>query len=140
MTLLIRDYCALDYEPVVALWCECFPEIIEGETAFQKMLARKLAFQPHPFLVAVTGDRVVGTAVGGMDGICAWVYLVAVHPSARRQSVGSQLVRGVVDRLRDMGADKVALQYFEARPELRQFYESLGFKVEPRVTMGQRVG
>ncbi|MBX7104748.1 MAG: GNAT family N-acetyltransferase [Gemmataceae bacterium] len=134
----LRDYEDADLPAVLALWGQCFPEV-PAPAAFRELVARKRATQPGPFVVAVDSGRVIGTAVGGVDGITAWVYLVAVHPDARRRGVGRRLVGAVEGRLRGLGAVKVGLQVLAERSDTVAFYQSLGYAVEPRVSMAKRL-
>lgn len=134
----VRDYEEFDLPAVLALWCTCFPEV--PSAAFEKVVNRKRSTQPGPFVVAIHNHLVVGTAVGGMDGINGWIYMVAVHPDVRRLGLGSRLVRAVETRLRKLGAVKVGLQVLSGHEELIVFYKSLGYAVEPRVSMAKRLG
>lgn len=134
----LRDYHDSDVASVLTLWCHCFPEV-ESASHFRDVIDRKRATQPDPFLVAVERDEVVGTAVGGMDGINGWIYLVAVQTDFRRKGIGHQLVRAVESRLVELGAIKVGLQVMSGRPDLVAFYNSLGYAIEPRESMAKRL-
>jgi GNAT superfamily N-acetyltransferase len=68
-------------------------------------------------LVADDGGRVIGALV--LDG--SHVDAVAVRRSRRGQGIGSVLVEAAADRRGRLTAD--------FRPEVRPFYESLGFDV-----------
>lgn len=70
-------------------------------------------------LVAEADDRIVGAVV--MDG--SHVEAVAVRRARRDQGVGSALLSEASKRRGTLTAD--------FRPEVRPFYESLGFDVEP---------
>lgn len=130
----IRDYLETDMQGVLSLWQGCFPEIRHVD-AFREMIARKQASPTGPFLVAVVAGRVVGTVVGGMDGLNAWIYLVGVDPEFRRTGLGTRLVHAVEDRLRQLGVSFVCLQVMEGREQLLDFYMRLGYRVDPRVSM-----
>jgi hypothetical protein len=130
----IRDYLDTDLPGVVSLWQECFPEVRHA-AAFREMIARKQATQTGPFLVAESDGNVVGTVVVGMDGLNAWIYLVGVDPAFRRAGLGSRLVHAVEDRLKQLGVPYVCLQVMEGRQHLLDFYTTLGYRVDPRVSM-----
>ena len=130
----IRDYVDTDMPGVVSLWQECFPEVRHADI-FREMIARKQSKQTGPFLVAVSAEKVVGTVVVGMDGLNAWIYLVGVDPEYRRAGLGTRLVRTVEDRLKQLGVPYVCLQVMEGRQHLLDFYSTLGYRVDPRVSM-----
>ena len=132
----IRAYRESDHDEVVALWEEVFPDAPPRNDPARD-IARKLAVQPELFLVAVDGSRVMGTAMAGFDGHRGWVHLVAVAPRARDQGIGSALVRRAELELGRLGCPKLNLQVRASTPELVRFYESLGFRVEERISLGK---
>ena len=96
----------------------------------------KTASRDGLFFIALDNCQVIGTAMGGYDGHRGWLYLVAVDPSHRGRGIGSDLVRQVMATLRAKGCNKMNLQIRDGNEPVRAFYESLGFTVEPRVSMG----
>ncbi len=134
---IIRDYQHHDCDSVVTLWQQCFPEV-PSEQRFRELLARTVHEMPRVFKVALHEDLLIGTAIGGIDGISSWIYLVAVHEEFRRRGVGAVLVGAVEDALRDCGVERINLQVFEGRDHVVDFYRTLGYKVEPRISMGKR--
>ena len=81
-----------------------------------------------------------GTCMAGYDGHRGWVHLVAVHPEHRRCGVGATLMQRAAELLAAAGCPKLNLQVRAGSPEAVAFYESLGFVVEERVSMGKRLG
>jgi hypothetical protein len=81
--------------------------------------------------------RIAGTVMAGYDGHRGWVHLVAVDPRYRRRGVGSALMRRAEALLDAMGCPKLNLQVRPTTPEIVGFYESLGFEVEERISMGK---
>ena len=135
---LIRSYEDRDQIQVAALWREVFPNDPKWNVPEQD-IARKVGFQPDPFLVAVLDDRVVGTAMGGYDGHRGWVYLVAVSPALRRRGIGETLMRAIEAALSALGCTKLNLQIRAGNEAVAAFYRKLGFQVEERVNMGKRL-
>lgn len=123
---------------VDALWREVFPDDPPWNRAAVAVPA-KLAVQPELFLVAVDGEAVVGTVMGGYDGHRGWVYALAVTPSHRRRGIASALLRALEERLAAAGCGKVNLQVRASNAAVVRFYESLGYAVEERVSMGKRL-
>ncbi len=92
-----------------------------------------LASNPGRFVVAVRGQRVIGTAgAAAYPPHLAWVCMILVDPAERGRGVGGQLVGRVLERLADMGA--VGL---DATPQGQPVYARLGFApVSSLVRMG----
>ena len=91
------------------------------------------------FFVATVEERVVGTVMGGYDGHRGWLYSVAVHPSYQQNGIGSALVRHAEQALTKRGCMKINLQIMSGNESVGGFYESLGYAVEKRVSMGKRI-
>ncbi len=134
----VWPYCDLDRAGVVKLWNEVFPDPTP-HNAPDLMITRKLAQQRGLFFVALADGEVVGTALAGYDGVRGWLYKLAVAPEHRRQGIGRSLVAHAVRALKAMGCAKVNLQVTADNEAAVAFYESLGFAVEPRVSMGLRL-
>lgn len=132
----VRAYKEADHDQVVALWRTAFPDAPARNDPVRD-IARKLAVQPELFLVASVDRRVVGTVMAGFDGHRGWVHLVAVDPHHRRRGVGTALMRRAEELLDGMGCPKLNLQVRSSAPEVVGFYESLGFAVEERISMGK---
>jgi ribosomal protein S18 acetylase RimI-like enzyme len=130
----IRRYRASDRPRLVALWRRAFPDDPPRNEP-NRMIDAKLAIDDLIF-VATVGDDVIGAAIAGYDGHRGWLYSVAVDESRRRQRVGSALIRHAIDVLRSRGCTKVNLQIRSTNAAVVAFYESLGFAVEDRISMG----
>ena len=74
--------------------------------------------------------------MAGYDGHRGWLYAVAVDHAHRRNGIGRQLVRQALDALRQLGCIKANLQIRSDNAEVVTFYESLGFCIEDRISMG----
>jgi ribosomal protein S18 acetylase RimI-like enzyme len=134
----IRTYSESDEAAVVELWRQVFP----GSPSWnhpETDIQRKLSVQRELFLVAALGSEIVGTAMAGYDGHRGWVYYVAVSPRRRRQGIGTALMNSVEQRLASLGCPKLNLQVRASNHEVVSFYESLGYAVEERISMGKRL-
>lgn len=124
--------------PVVMLWKTVFGY----ETAHKDLefvIDSKLAVHDRLFFVAILDSNVVGTIMAGYDGHRGWIYWVAVASSHQRQGIGSQLVRHAEANLIALGCPKLNLQIAEGNEQVTKFYSTLGYAVEPRVSMGKRL-
>jgi ribosomal protein S18 acetylase RimI-like enzyme len=130
----IRRYRASDRPQLVRLWQRAFPNDPPRNEP-TRMIDAKLAVDDLIF-VAVEGEQIIAAAIAGYDGHRGWLYSVAVNETLRRKRVGSALVRHAVDVLRGLGCVKVNLQVRSTNATVVAFYESLGFEVEDRISMG----
>ncbi len=132
----IRPFLESDETAVAALWREVFPDAPlrnHPETDME----RKLAVQRELFLVAVLGLEIVGTAMAGYDGHRGWVYYVAVSAAHRGRGIGTALMRGVEERLLELGCPKLNLQVRASNEGVVAFYEKLGYFVQDLTSMGK---
>ncbi|SIT40469.1 putative enzyme [Paraburkholderia ribeironis] len=142
-TLSIRRFDASDTDAVVALWQQAFPEYRDATRPQRNprlSIANKLATQPELFFVAVLGERIVGTVMGGYDGHRGWLYSLAVDESLRRHGIGTRLVEYVEQALTELGCPKLNLQVLSAKAEVRAFYEALGYRTDAVISLGKRLG
>jgi ribosomal protein S18 acetylase RimI-like enzyme len=123
---------------VIGLWQTVFAY----ETAHNRpdlVLDKKLSVNDDLLFVALADNTVVGTIMAGYDGHRGWIYSVAVSPSHRRQSIGSQLVSHAERALIAKGSVKINLQIIQGNEAVTAFYASLGFSVENRISMGKPI-
>ena len=125
------------YSQVDRLWLSEFPNDPERNRAGQA-IPKKMVEADGLFWVARDdkGD-VIGTIMAGWDGHRGWLYSVAVAPIHRHQKVGTALVNTALAALKKRGCVKVNLQVRASNEAVVQFYETLGFTVEPIVSMGR---
>lgn len=133
----IRQYeDSTDRAQVIELWRTVFGyEAAHNEPALS--ISKKLANRDGLFFVATEGPKVGGTVMAGYDGHRGWLYAVAVHPDLRRSGLGKRLVQFAEDALTAAGCMKVNLQLLASNEATADFYKSLGYTVEPRVSMGK---
>jgi ribosomal protein S18 acetylase RimI-like enzyme len=148
----IRDATAADAAAVAAVarasWHAAYDDLLGADTvdrtvdewydtdSLRREIDETSAADAACFLVAETGDEVVGFANAGQardwesdpDGPDAFFSRLYVAPEHWSQGVGSRLTARVVDDLRDAGHERVWLEVFAANERGRGFYESLGFE------------
>ncbi|WEJ03751.1 GNAT family acetyltransferase [Pseudomonas sp. FJ2-5-13] len=124
---------------VIELWQQAFGY----ETAHNLpslAIDKKLAVNDGLFFVAADNKAVIGTILAGYDGHRGWLYSVAVHADYRRHGLGSSLVRYAEQALTALGCMKINLQITGGNDAVVGFYEALGYGVEPRISMGKKIG
>jgi ribosomal protein S18 acetylase RimI-like enzyme len=130
----IRKYQEVDRGSLVALWTKIFPDDPHHNEP-SSVIDAKLAVDDLIF-VAERNDKIVGACIAGYDGHRGWLYAVAVLDECRRMGVGRQLVTVAVRSLKEIGCVKVNLQIRNTNTQVAEFYKSLGFKIEERLSMG----
>ena len=127
---------ALHRSQVMQVWQTCFGyDTAHNEPGL--VIDKKLAVQDGLFFVAVLAGDVIGTVMAGYDGHRGWLYSVAVAPGHRKLGVGRQLIAHAESALIGRGCLKINLQLIESNAAVVAFYASLGYGVEPRVSMGK---
>ena len=132
--MIVRKYTENDRNGLIQLWSESFPDDPPHNEP-SKMIEAKLQVDDQIF-VAQDERRIVGACMAGYDGHRGWLYSVAVLPDQRRRGIGKSLIKSAMNALKEIGCIKVNLQIRASNHEVKAFYESLGFGVEERISMG----
>lgn len=134
----VRTFHPQDESDLIRLWKTVFPAAPAHNDPHADIYI-KLSQQPELFFVAVEGEQIVGSAMAGFDGHRGWVYYVAVHPDYRRRGIGTSLMNQVETALMVIGCPKLNLQIRADNQPVLAFYESLGYSVEERISMGKKL-
>lgn len=138
MALQIVSYAPEHFIGIDGLWREAFPDDPPWNRA-DVAIPAKMGIQPDLLLVALEDQTVIGSIMAGYDGHRGWLYSVAVRKTYRRKGVGAALVQAAEQRLHVLGCTKVNLQVRATNTAVAAFYESLGYSVEQRVSLGKRL-
>ena len=136
--LAIRPFQHADRQALERLWGRVFQDDTPWN-APEVLIENKLKVQPELLLIAEIDQTLVGAVIAGFDGVRGWIYHLAVAPEYRRRGFATALVRAAEDGLRRLGCPKVNLQVRAANYDVVAFYQSVGYKVEERVSMGRRL-
>ncbi len=134
----IRQFCESDRSDLIKLWHAVFPDD-PSHNEPSKVIESKLAIDNLIFIAEHEG-LIIGACMAGYDGHRGWLYAVAVCKEQRRSGAGSALVQHAIQALKVMGCIKVNLQIRATNTEVAAFYESLGFVIEERLSMGTFIG
>ena len=134
----VRSFRRSDGEALSRLWGLVFPDDPPWN-APTVMIENKLRVQPDLLLVGEIGGTVVGAVMAGFDGVRGWIYHLAILPEHRRRGFATRLVRSAEQGLRFLGCPKVNLQVRPTNQDVVEFYRSVGYQVEERVSMGRRL-
>ncbi len=117
-----------------------------SEAAYEARWRRMLGRGDVRVYVAEESGSVVGFASGGREragetGYSGELYALYVLDEAQRRGHGRQLVRSVVDALRDMGLRDMIVWVLRDNVKARRFYDRLGgvYVREQPVTIGPTV-
>lgn len=126
------------FDGVKSLWLEAFPDDPPWNAA-EVAIPAKVKAQPELFVLAVDGNEVAGSIMAGYDGHRGWIYAVAVRTNYRSSGLGSKLIGEAERRLEALGCVKINLQVRADNAAVVAFYQSLGYDIEERISMGKRL-
>ena len=135
--LQIRPYQTQDQQAVIELWRSC--SLIVPQNDPVQDIARKLQVNPEMFLVGWSEGAIVATVMAGYEGHRGWINYLAVAPSAQRRSIGQRMMAAAEKILKDAGCPKINLQVRATNTDVIAFYQTIGFSVEPVISMGKRL-
>ena len=130
----IRKFQENDKEKLVQLWQMVFPDDPPHNKP-SKVIDAKLNVDDLIFIVE-DNQELIGACIAGYDGHRGWLYAVAVDPFHRRKGIGEKLVKHSLQILKEIGCIKVNIQIRSSNTGVAAFYQSLGFEVEDRLSMG----
>jgi predicted N-acetyltransferase YhbS len=138
MEITLREATVGDAAAMAALIREAFEEYRsrldppsgahrESATSMELLLGRETG------LLAFAGDELVGCVLyvprgdGGRDAEHVYLHRLAVLPAWRGRGIGRWLMAEVESRARPLGFDRVRLGVRLGLPEIRAWYERLGY-------------
>ncbi|EMH4148740.1 GNAT family acetyltransferase [Providencia stuartii] len=101
----IRIFRQSDFEEVITLWERC--DLNEFGDDPELNIERKLQCGADLFLVAEVTGEVVGTVMGGYDGIRGTACYLAVHPEFRGRGIANALISRLEKKLRARGCGRI---------------------------------
>lgn len=133
----IRPFRSNDRDDLVRLWRDC--GLVVAHNSPWRDIERKLRQRPDWLIVGEAGGCLIASCMVGYDGHRGWINYLAVHPDQQRKGIGRQLMDHAEGLLREAGCPKINLQIRATNSAVVTFYESLGFKQDPVVSMGKRL-
>ena len=117
-----------DYDDVRALWMTIRGFGIRALDDSREDVARFIRRNPTTSVVARADGRIVGSILCGSDGRQGALYHVCVAQAYRRRGIGTRMVGYCMERLREMGINKVALIAFANNDAGNAFWRQIGWK------------
>ncbi len=137
LPVVVREYRSGDGDRLRALWDAVeFRSPGDDDASLRRFAQRN----PGTLLVAVQGDEIVASALGGWDGRRGWIYHVATAPGHRRQGHAAALVRRIEERLRELGAARVNVIVTGDNGDGAAFWEALGYADRQSRQFGKDLG
>ena len=118
-----------DYDDVRALWMTIRGFGIRALDDSREDVVRFIRRNPTTSVVARTeSGRIVGSILCGSDGRQGALYHVCVTREYRRRGIGTRMVGYCMERLREMGINKVSLIAFASNDAGNAFWRQIGWK------------
>ncbi|MTC24463.1 MULTISPECIES: GNAT family acetyltransferase [unclassified Providencia] len=124
----IRIFRQNDYEEVLTLWERCQLNEISGDPELD--IERKLQCGADLFLVAEVSGEVVGTIMGGYDGIRGTAVYLAVYPEFRGRGIANALVSRLEKKLIARGCGRIELLVNEESDSAICMFEKMLYEEE----------
>jgi ribosomal protein S18 acetylase RimI-like enzyme len=129
---VIREARAGEADAVLEAWTRAGaePSISDDVGSIERLIAH----DPGALLVAEAEGRIVGTVIATWDGWRGGIYRLAVTPEWRRARVATRLVDAAEERVRALGAPKVAALVLDAHDHAVAFWRARGYEPDDRLT------
>ena len=97
-------------------------------------LSRLLSTDGAALFLALSGRTLVGTLIAAWDGWRGSFYRLAVHADARRQGIGTALLRQGERHLRECRAMRLTAVVADDEPAALGFWKAAGYERQPHRT------
>lgn len=117
-----REIAIGDYEKLVPFWkANYFVNEMDSRDRLQLFLEKN----PNLSILAQENNAIIGTALGSFDGRRGYLQKLVVNKTCRRQGLGQELVKRVIEKLKALGATYIPISVKEDHVH---FYKNCGFK------------
>ena len=124
---MLRSAEAYDVPAVLAFWR------VAAEDAHRPVdtpggLATLHLRDPDALILAVDGERIVGTVIAGWDGWRCHLYRLAVAPGRRREGIARALVTAAEERFRILGGTRVDAMVLDDNDRAHRIWQACGYR------------
>lgn len=127
MELTLRAATVADVDALLRLWEEAAEN--EGRPLdTREALTSLLARDPCAVILAEHDGDLIGSVIAGWDGWRCHLYRLAVHPAARREGVGSALLRAAENRFKSVGAARVDAMVLDSNDLGQSLWRASGYR------------
>jgi N-acetylglutamate synthase len=125
MTTQIRIMETADIPASIELWKNMKGLAIRGSDNIRDLSEHVMMNSRHNF-VAVAGDRLIGTVLGGFDGRRGYIYHLAVHEDFRKNHLGKELMERCFQSFKEIRVTKCHMMVLKDNTEAQEFYKKIG--------------
>ena len=129
----IRRAGRTDYDGVVALWTRAGLLHRPSGRDSRTNLEREMTDPKVDFLVAFSGDRMIGAVIGTNDGRKGWVNRLAVDPQHRGEGVAMALVASLEECFMTRSLKIFSCLISDANEPSLSLFERIGYERHPEV-------
>jgi GNAT superfamily N-acetyltransferase len=132
--VLIRDCEPEDFEEVLPLLCQLWPDLELDPAVSREVFCRLLEAEECFVMCAVAGGRIVGFCDFNVrhslwqQGRLAYVDELVVEESFRGRGIGAALLERAALMARDLGCARIELDSAFHRAEAHGFYDNQGWE------------
>ena len=131
--MVFREITIEDYEQLIPFWKKnYFVTEMDNKDRFQLFLEKN----PKLSILAEENSMIIGTALGSFDGRRGYIQKVVVAKEQRKQGVGQQLVKQVIEKLKKLHVLYIPIA---VEKEYMHFYQDCGFKVTNQTPMNMEI-
>ena len=134
MNILYRECNINDFDKILPLFSQLWPERPLNETALKKVFAKGIRSVNQVYLCAVKAGKIVGFSSLTVNnniwqqGNLGHIDEIIVDASNRGQGIGKELMHRAFRAARKMGCKKIELDSAHDRTDAHDFYKRIGFK------------
>ncbi|MBQ3392669.1 MAG: GNAT family N-acetyltransferase [Lachnospiraceae bacterium] len=125
--VILRPMTADDYEAVQELWLSIRGFAIRSIDDSREEILRFLKRNPGTSVVALEGERIVGSILCGNDGRQGSFYHVCVAADRRRRGIGTRMAAFCMEALRKQKINKISLIAFSTNDGGNAFWKQIGW-------------
>lgn len=100
---------------------------------YPRGLLKAFLYHPGAYVVALSGDTLVGYVIGILRRDQGHIVSIAVRKDYRRCGVGQKLMREAIEILQHTGAESIRLEVRQSNLAAIRLYEKLGFVERERI-------
>ena len=126
--VIIQPMTEEDYDEVRALWMTIRGFGIRALDDSREDVCRFIRRNPTTSVVARWEGQIVGSILCGSDGRQGALYHVCVAREFRRRGIGTRMVGWCMQRLKEMGINKVSLIAFAHNEVGNAFWRQIGWQ------------